>query len=281
MTWGPPESIEEIYEKASSMGGMNRPTTGKRSEEELTVGSAPFLLYSLATPNGQKVGILLEELKIPYDAHVINIGRLQQFTKGFVESNPNSKIPACMDHSPVDGGDPLRLFESGSIMLYLAEKYGKFIPQDPRKRVECMNWVMWQMAGQGPMTGNYGHFMVYAPGDKGAAREYGVARYGMEVQRLCDTLDKHLEGKNYICGDEYTIADMICFPWFDIIRGKGYTHSNGVAARNFLNMKQYKHANRWADQLQKRPAVARGMLVCRGSPKPWLTDDRFKHLAKL
>ena len=281
MTWGPPESIEEIYEKASSMGGMNRPTTGKRSEEELTVGSAPFQLYSLATPNGQKVGILLEELKIPYDAHVINIGRLQQFTKGFVESNPNSKIPACMDHSPVDGGDPLRLFESGSIMLYLAEKYGKFIPQDPRKRVECMNWVMWQMAGQGPMTGNYGHFMVYAPGDKGAAREYGVARYGMEVQRLCDTLDKHLEGKNYICGDEYTIADMICFPWFDIIRGKGYTHSNGVAARNFLNMKQYKHANRWADQLQKRPAVARGMLVCRGSPKPWLTDDRFKHLAKL
>jgi GST-like protein len=279
--WEPPQSIETIYEKAFSMGGMNRPTTGKRSEEELPVGSAAFQLYSLATPNGQKIGILLEELEIPYDAHVINIGHLEQFSKGFVGVNPNSKIPAAMDHAPVDGGPPLRLFESGAIMLYLAEKYKKFIPQNPRQRAECMSWVMWQMAGQGPMTGNFGHFMVYAPGDKGQAREYGVARYGMEVQRLCDTLDKHLEGKEYICGEEYSIADMIILPWFDIIRGKGYTHANGVAARNFLNMKQYKNANRWAGALLKRPQVKRGMLVCRGKPKPWLVDDRFEHLAKL
>ena len=223
----------------------------------------------------------MEELGIPYDAHIVNIGRLQQFTKGFVSVNPNSKIPAAFDHAPADGGKPVRLFESGAMMIYLAEKYEKFIPTNPRKRAECLNWVMWQMAGQGPMTGNFGHFFVYAPGDKGPAREYGVARYGMEVQRLCDTLDKHLEGKRYLCGDEYTIADMICLPWFHIIRDKGYTHSNGIAARNFLNMKQYKNANRWADMLMKRPQVRRGMLVCRGKPKPWLSDDRFKHLAKL
>jgi GSH-dependent disulfide-bond oxidoreductase len=148
--WEPPQSIETIYEKTSSMGGMNRPTSGKRSEEELPIGSAHFQLYSLATPNGQKIGILLEELDIPYDAHVINIGRLQQFTKGFVGVNPNSKIPAAMDHAPVDGGHPLRLFESGAMMLYLAEKYGKFFPQNPRKRAECMNWVMWQMAPLNP-----------------------------------------------------------------------------------------------------------------------------------
>jgi len=279
--WEPPLTITTLYEKASSMGGMNRPTSGQRNDDELNVGTAPFQLYSLATPNGQKVGILLEELGIQYDAHVINIGRLQQFTKGFVAANPNSKIPAAFDHAPVDGGEPVRLFESGAMMVYLAEKYERFLPQDPRQKAECMNWVMWQMAGQGPMTGNFGHFMVYAPGEKGKAREYGVARYGMEVQRLCDTLDQHLQDKTYMCGEEYTIADMIIFPWFDIVRGKGYTHTNGVAARDFLNVKQYKHANRWADRMHARPEVRRGMLVCRGTPKPWLVDDRFKHLAKL
>ena len=161
--WEPPATIESIYQRASSMWGMNRPTSGERSETELEVGIASFQLYSLATPNGQKVGILLEELKVPYDAHVVNIGRLEQFTKGFVSVNPNSKIPAAMDLAPLDGGPPLRLFESCSIMLYLAEKCGRYIPKDPRKRAECINWIMWQMAGQGPMTGNYGHFFVYAP----------------------------------------------------------------------------------------------------------------------
>ena len=135
--------------------------------------------------------------------------------------------------------------------------------------------------GQGPMTGNYGHFMVYAPDDKVETRDYGVARYGMEVQRLCDTLDQHLEGKKYICGDEYTIADMMCLPWWQMIRTKGYTHPTGIGAKDFLTTSQYKNCNRWADELMKRPQVQRGMLVCRKYGKPWLEDDRFKHLAKL
>ena len=286
--WAPPPRIEAIYAEASSMGGMNCPTAGARSEGRLEIGAAPFQLYSLSTPNGQKVGILLEELGIPYDAHVIRIAQLQQFTTGFVDVNPNSKIPAAVDRCPVDGGGaPLRLFESASIMLYLAEKYGRFLPSCPRKRAECMNWVMWQTSGQGPMTGNFGHFFVYAPDDKGVAREYGVARYGMEVQRLCSTLDRHLSGcgGDFICGDEYTIADMIILPWFDVIRKKGYTHSNGVAARDFLNLAQYKHANAWADRLCVRPEVQRGMLVCRGVGKPWLSElakykSRFGHLRR-
>ena len=253
------------------MGGMNRPTSGARSEGRLETGGAPFQLYSLATPNGQKVGILLEEIGLPYDAHVIRIARLQQFTSGFVAINPNSKIPAAVDLEPVDGGRPVRLFESASIMLYLAEKYGKFIPSCPRKKAECMNWIMWQTSGQGPMTGNFGHFFVYAPDDKVAARKYGVARYGMEVQRLCSTLDRHLSGgREFICGSEYTIADMCILPWFDLIRKNGYTHGNGVAARDFLNLAQYKHANAWADRLCSRVEVQRGMLVCRGEGKPWL-----------
>eukprot|EP00658_Telonema_sp_P-2_P006099 TRINITY_DN12320_c0_g1_i1.p1 TRINITY_DN12320_c0_g1~~TRINITY_DN12320_c0_g1_i1.p1 ORF type:complete len:172 (-),score=35.31 TRINITY_DN12320_c0_g1_i1:233-748(-) len=151
---------------------------------------------------------------------------------------------------------------------------------DVYKRQECINWVMWQMAGQGPMSGNFGHFMVYAPDDACEARTYGVTRYGMEVQRLCSVLDQQLQGKQFICGDEYTIADMMCLPWFDQIRqGKGYLHANGVNAAQFLSVSQYQNANRWADQLLARPQVQRGMLVCRKYGKPWLHDPRFKHLA--
>lgn len=285
--WQPPQSIEDMYSRSHSMGGMNRPTSGARSEKALEIGQAPFQLYSLATPNGQKCGILLEELKIPYDAHVVNIARLEQFTSGFVKINPNSKIPAAVDLMPRDGGPPLRLFESASIMVYLAEKYDRFIPKTPRERAECLSWVMWQIAGQGPMTGNFGHFFVYAPDDQGPAREYGVSRYGMEVQRLCSTLDQHLRDNDgdYICGHNYTIADMIIFPWFDLIRKKGYTHHSGVAARNFLNVAQYKHANAWADHLCSRVEVQRGMLVCRGVGKPWLSNEprfasRFGHLRR-
>ena len=296
-SWTPPPCIEDIYAKASTMGGMNRPTAGPRSQQPLMLKRGPttFQLYSLATPNGQKVGILLEELGIAYDAHVIRIARMEQFSEGFVNINPNSKIPAAVDYEPggnnmvVDGNNnqPIRLFESASIMLYLAEKYGRFLPQCPRKRAECMNWVMWQTSGQGPMTGNFGHFFVYAPDDKGPAREYGVARYGMEVQRLCSTLDKHLSETDgdFICGHEYTIADMICFPWFDLIRKKGYVHNSGVAARDFLKLSQYEHANAWADRMCKRAEVQRGMLVCRGVGKPWLSKVpkyklRFGHLRK-
>jgi GST-like protein len=167
------------------------------------------------------------------------------------------------------------------MMYYLADKYGRFIPKDLRKRTECMNWMMWQMAGQGPMTGNFGHFMVYAPDEKVETRDYGVSRYGMEVQRLCSALDQHLAGKEFICGDEYTIADMICLPWFDIIRTVGYTHSSGVGAKDFLTTSQYANLNRWADALMARPQVQRGMIVCRKYGKPWLESDRFKYLAKL
>jgi GST-like protein len=168
------------------------------------------------------------------------------------------------------------------MMLYLAEKHGKFVPSDVRGRAECMQWLMWQMAGQGPMTGNFGHFFVYAPGSQGAARDYGVARYGMEVQRLCSVLDERLATRRYLLGDDYTIADMACLPWFQLLRNeKAYRHASGVNAGDFLGVERYKHCVRWADELLKRPEVQRGMLVCRKYGKPWLEDKRFMHLAKL
>lgn len=279
--WNPPSKIEDLYAKTAGnkFSGMNKPTAGAQTPTPAPRGSNPFQLYSLATPNGQKIGVVLEELGIDYDAFVINIGVGDQFTQGFVDANPNSKIPAAVDYAPADGGDPIRLFESASMCVYLAEKEGKFIPKDARTRAECMNWVMWQMAGQGPMTGNFGHFMVYAPAEKSETRDYGAARYGMEVQRLCSVLDQHLEGKTFICGDEYTIADMVCLPWFEIIRTTGYVHPNGIGAKDFLSTARYTNLNKWADMLMARPQVQRGMLVCRKYGKPWLEDDRFSHLA--
>mmetsp|Transcript_18958 Transcript_18958/g.21235 ORF Transcript_18958/g.21235 Transcript_18958/m.21235 type:complete len:288 (+) Transcript_18958:18-881(+) len=280
--WEPPTKVEELFRKAEGnlFTTWNRPTSGARSDAPVQVGSAPIQLYSLATPNGQKLGILLEELGVEYDAWVTDLSKLQQFDQGFVEVNPNSKIPCAVDHAPVDGGAPVRLFESGAIMIYLAEKYGQFLPRDPRGRAECFAWLMWQMAGQGPMTGNFGHFMVYAPGNQHQARDYGVARYGMETQRLCHVLDTHLKDRTYICGDQYTIADMACLPWFATIRsGKAYRHQNGVAASSFLSLDQYKNLNRWCDLLEARPQVQRGMLVCRKYGKPWLKSKRWAHLA--
>ena len=278
-SWKPPARVEDLYKKVLSgnlFATINRPTAGARQSKSLPVGNADLQLYSLATPNGQKVGVLLEELGVEYDAHVVRLGGAQ-FDSGFVDVNPNSKIPCLVDRSPADNDGDLNLFESGSIMIYLADKYKRFIPSSPRRRAECISWVMWQMAGQGPMTGAcYGHFMVYAPKDLN--RDYGVARYGMEVQRLCSVLNNHLADRTFICGDEYTIADMIILPWFHIIRTKGYVHESGVKTSEFLNIAQYKHANRWADMMCARPQVGRGLLVCRGKPKPWLTDDRFKSL---
>eukprot|EP00937_MAST-01D_sp_MAST-1D-sp2_P008208 g8208.t1 len=282
--WSPPPKIEALYEKTDGnvFSAINRPTAGARSDEALPAGAESLQLYSLATPNGQKVGVLLEELGIGYDAHTISLAG-GQFTSGFVAVNPNSKIPCAVDRAPADGGAPVRLFESGAIMLYLAEKHGRFLPTAPRARAECVAWLMWQMAGQGPMTGNFGHFMVYAPPGKREARDYAVARYGMEVQRLCATLDGHLaDGRKYLCGDEYTVADMACLPWFQMLRTeKGYRHHSGVGAREFLSVANYEHAARWADRLVARPQVQRGLLVCRKHGKPWLHDDRFRHLAKL
>jgi GST-like protein len=239
-SWKPPPKIQELFAKTdgNKFSGMNRSTAGSRANIPADVGSAPFQLYSLATPNGQKIGIALEELGVDYDAWVVNIGTGQQFNKGFVDINPNSKIPCGVDHKPSDGGAPINLFESGAMVEYLADKHGKFLPKDPRSRAECMNWVYWQMAGQGPMTGNFGHFMVYAPDGKVETRDYGVARYGMEVQRLCDVLDQALAGKKYLCGDEYTIADMMCLPWFQIIRTTGYHHPSGIGAKEILSVEQ-------------------------------------------
>ena len=200
---------------------------------------------------------------------VINIMAGDQFTSGFVGVNPNSKIPTAVDLSGPNG-QQVNLFESGSIVLYFAEKFNKFIPSDPSKRAECLNWVFWQMGGQGPMTGNFGHFMVYAPPDKLETRDYGVARYGMEVQRLCSVLDKHLEGKTFMVNEEYTIADIICFPWFHQLK-VGYKHASGATAASVLSVEQYKNAVAWADRISERPAVKRGLLVCSGGfGKPWL-----------
>ncbi|KAJ3339124.1 hypothetical protein HDU93_008608 [Gonapodya sp. JEL0774] len=209
--WQPPKTIESLYAATAgnNFSAINAPTAGARTQRDLPRGSAPYQLYSAPTPNGFKASIALEEFGVDYDAWTINIGKGDQFTSGFVGVNPNSKIPAMYDYG-TSSGKPIRVFESGAIVMHLAVKHGKFLPQDPAKRAEVLSWVFWQVGGQGPMTGNYGHFMVYAPGDKGQARDYGVARYGMEVQRLCDVLDKHLsDGRQYLVGDEYTIADMM------------------------------------------------------------------------
>jgi len=236
------------------MGGpqsqMNQPTAGARSEEALPKGEHPLQVYSLGTPNGQKVTILLEELGVEYDAWKINIMELKQFTSGFVECNPNSKIPAMFDYDPVGGGEPLRVFETGSILIYLAEKHGRFIPSDPRKKVEMMNWLMWQMGSAPSIGGGFGHFYKYAP----IHIEYAIDRFSLETKRLMDVLDKHLEGKEFICGDEYTIADMAIMPWIRCI-------IFGYSAKEFLQVESYKNMMSWMDRLLARKAVARGVRV--------------------
>lgn len=218
-----------------------------------------------------KAAIMLEELGVDYDAHSIVIGKGDQFNSGFVEVNPNSKIPALLDKQGPDG-KPISVFESASIVLYLAEKFHRFMPADIRLKTECMNWIFWQMGGQGPFTGQFGHFFVYAPADKVETRDYGVARYGMEVQRLCSVLDQHLATRTYMVGEEYSAADIIVFPWFHQLR-VGYKQPNdGISAKDFLSIDQYKYVNAWADRILARPAVQRGITVCNadGVGKPWL-----------
>ncbi|KAJ1406630.1 glutathione S-transferase-like protein [Ochromonadaceae sp. CCMP2298] len=270
--WKPPSSIDELYAAAAGnkWSSINRPTAGARDDIQLPDGPAPLQLHSLFTPNGQKVSILLEELGVEYDAYTINIGKGEQFSSGFTALNPNGKIPALMDKEGPDG-QPISLFESGSIVMYLAEKYKRFIPENPRLRAEVLNWVFWQMGNQGPMAGNFGHFFVYAPGDKFESRDYGAARYGMETQRLCDVLDKALAGKTYLVGEEYTIADIMCYPWFRQLQ-TGYKHDCGVDAKQFLNVDQYSNCVAWAERIGARPQVQRGLQVCHwnGQGKPWL-----------
>jgi len=273
--WRPPQTVEELFKVTSgnNFASMNSPKAGARAERELPVGPAPFQLYSLATPNGQKIGILLEELGADYDAHVISITAGDQFNSGFVSVNPNSKIPSAVDKDGPDG-KPINLFESCSIMLYLADKYNRFIPTDKRLRTDVITWLFWQAAGQGPMTGNFGHFMVYAPPDKKEAREYGVARYGMEVQRLCSVLENHLATRKFMVGEEYTIADMAIFPWFNQLK-VGYKHKSGIGAYDFLSVNQYVNVNAWAERILERPGVKRGITVCSGGKgKPWLEEKK-------
>ena len=238
---------------------INRPIAGATHEKELPVGRHPLQCYSLGTPNGQKVSIMLEELLAvghdgaEYDAWKIDIGEGDQFGSGFVELNPNSKIPALLDLS--DPGQPQRVFESGAILLYLAEKFGAFLPAEKAARTEALNWLFWQM-GAGPFVGGgFGHFYNYAP----IKIQYAIDRYAMEVKRQYDVLDRHLAANRFMAGDDYSIADMAIWPWYGAIAlGQAY----GDAA-SFLSLGDYRHFNRWVDEVAARPAVERGRRVNR------------------
>ncbi|MCU4639403.1 glutathione-dependent disulfide-bond oxidoreductase [Acinetobacter courvalinii] len=247
----------KVWQWTGDKTDLNQPTSGSRYEHKLPVGKHPLQLYSLATPNGQKVTILLEELLAlghvgaEYDAWLIKIGEGQQFGSGFVEINPNSKIPALVDHSQ---NPPLRVFESGSILLYLAEKFKAFIPTDIAARTECLNWLFWQMGSAPYIGGGLGHFYAYAP----VKIEYAINRFAMETKRLLDVLDQHLAKHEYLAGQEYSIADIAAFPWYGSVV-KGWVYN----ADEFLSVDQYKHVQRWADAILARPAVQRGRMVNR------------------
>jgi|TARA_B110000211_G_scaffold65874_2_gene75933 GST-like protein len=248
----------KVWQWDTSSGGnwakINRPISGPTHEKTLTTGKHPFQLYSLATPNGVKVTVMLEELlamgikEAEYDAHLIDISNGDQFSSGFVEVNPNSKIPALLDVS----NGKTRLFESGSILLYLAEKFDVFLPKNIETKAECMSWLFWQMGSAPYLGGGFGHFYAYAP-DK---IEYCINRFSMEVKRQLDVLDKHLENNQYICGDEYTIADIAIWPWYGaLMLNRLYD------AAEFLNVTSYKNLMRWAKEIDSRPAVKRGVMV--------------------
>lgn len=241
---------------------INRPIAGPTHDKPLPVGKHPLQLYSLATPNGQKVTILLEELlaagyDAEYDAWLIRIGDGDQFGSGFVEVNPNSKIPALMDHSVQPA---LRLFESGSILLYLAEKFGAFLPRDLAARTEALNWLFWQMGSAPFLGGGFGHFFHYAP----VKIEYAIDRYTMEVKRQLDVLDRHLAQNRFMAGEDYSIADMAIFPWYGRIT-QGATYGDAVT---FLDAQSYGNVVRWTEEIAARPAVQRGLMVNRTSGDP-------------
>lgn len=255
----------KVWEWAKESGGtfasINRPIAGATHDQDLPMGEHPLQLYSLGTPNGVKVTIMLEELleaghsRAEYDAWLINIGKGDQFGSGFVGANPNSKIPALWDRAPNGGGNPIRVFESGSILVYLAEKFGAFYPTDLRARTECMNWLMWQMGSAPFLGGGFGHFYHYAP----IKIEYAIDRYAMEVKRQMDVLDRHLAGHEFLAGDEYTIADMAVWPWYGRLAAGGAYGDAG----NYLSVQDYSHVQRWTAQINKRPAAKRGSLVNR------------------
>jgi len=264
----PPKIWTWDAESGGRFASINRPIAGPTQEKELPVGKHPFQLYSLGTPNGVKVTVMFEELlaaghsDAEYDAWLIDIGEGDQFGSGFVDINPNSKIPALMDHST---NPPTRLFESGSMLLYLAEKFGAFLPTDHTKRTEALNWLFWQMGSAPFLGGGFGHFYAYAP----EKLEYPINRYAMEVKRQLDVLNRHLAENEYLAGDEYSIADMATMPWYGAT-AMGMLYEAG----EFLQVQDYTHVQRWTKQVYSRPAVQRGSKVNRafGAPENQLHE---------
>ncbi len=251
--WAPPANT------GGRFANINRPVAGPTHDKDLPVGKHPLQLYSLGTPNGVKVTVMLEELLAlghsgaEYDAWLIRINEGAQFGSGFVAANPNSKIPVLVDHS---GAQPLRVFESGAILVYLAEKFGAFLPTQAAQRAECMAWLFWQMGSAPFLGGGFGHFYAYAP----EKIQYAIDRYAMEVKRQMDVLDRRLADSRYIAGDDYTIADMAIWPWYGALaRGQLYE------AGEFLQVDSYTHVLRWTNEIAQRPAAQRGRMVNR----PW------------
>lgn len=272
-TYTPPKVWQWNKGSGGRFANINRPIAGATHEHELPVGKHALQLYSLATPNGIKVTILLEELlergikEAEYDAYLIDIMKGEQFGSGFVAINPNSKIPALLDRST---NPPTRVFESGAMLVYLAEKFGAFLPKEPAKRAECLSWLFWQMGSAPYIGGGFGHFYAYAP----VKIEYAIDRFAMEVKRLLDVLNHHLSDHHYLCGDEYTIADMANYAWY----GALVAH-NIYEAAEFLDVGSYTHVLRWVKDIEARPAVQRGRRV----NKSWGPEDEQmieRHSAK-
>ncbi|MGJ4953638.1 glutathione-dependent disulfide-bond oxidoreductase [Bradyrhizobium sp. HKCCYLS20291] len=258
------------WNKASGgrFANINRPIAGPTHDKELPVGRHPLQLYSLGTPNGVKVTVMLEELLAlghagaEYDAWLIRIGEGDQFGSGFVSINPNSKIPALLDRS---GPEPIRVFESGAILVYLAEKFGALLPTEPARRAECLSWLFWQMGAAPYLGGGFGHFYAYAP----TKIEYAIDRFAMEVKRQLDVLDRRLSESEYLAGPDYTIADIAVWPWYGSL-AKGLLYEGG----EFLSVQDYKNVQRWTDQIAQRIPVKRGRMVNRvsGDPKSQLHE---------
>jgi len=264
----PPEVWTWNKDSGGRFANINRPIAGPTHDKALPVGKHPLQLYSLATPNGVKVTVMLEELLAlghagaEYDAWLIRINEGTQFSSGFVAANPNSKIPALMDHS---GPKPIRVFESGAILMYLAEKFGAFLPTEPEARAACLSWLFWQMGSAPYLGGGFGHFYAYAP----TKIEYAIDRFAMEVKRQLDVLDRHLAGSEYLAGADYSIADIAVWPWYGAL-AKGLLYESG----KFLSVQDYPHVQRWTELIAARPAVKRGRMVNRtwGEPSSQLHE---------
>src|SRR6201987_3715479 len=262
LAYEPPKVWTWAKPSGGAFASINRPVAGPTHDKDLPVGRHPLQLYSLATPNGQKVTILLEELLAlghagaEYDAWLIRIGEGDQFSSGFVAINPNSKIPALVDRS---GPTPIRVFETGAILIHLAEKFGEFLPTEAGQRAECLSWLFWQMGSTPYVGGGFGHFYAYAPGKI----EYAIDRFAMETKRLLDVLDRRLAQSEYVAGPNYTIADIAIWPWYG-----GLARGGQYGATEFLAVHEYKNVQRWTDMIYERPAVKRGRMVNRTSGEP-------------